>query len=227
MLMRVVILTAGLQRGFLLACILALSGRKTVMMTLAITNGGLNIYAHVRTRKRLRKEEKAMKNKTNRNIGIMIVAFLLFVVLSVILIVFLIRAHENFEKNIKVKENGVTEAVFAVRDLALVPTESREYHINLVCEASGGYHVFLDYNEKKDGGMKHFVEVTVKVDGKTVHVGSLAELIDDGKTVTFDSELYADDPVVITVVYRMPDDVGNEAQGTYADFDICLKIVKS
>ena len=167
-----------------------------------------------------------MKNKTNRNIAIMIVAFALIAMMSVMLIVFLIKAHEEFEENIKVEEDGVTEAVVAVRDLALVPTESKEYHINLVCAASGAYHITLDYTEQDDGGMKEFVEVTVKAAGQTVYVGRLSELIDGGVIVGFDGRLYADEPLVITINYRMPDDVGNEAQGTYSHFDICLKIKK-
>jgi hypothetical protein len=32
---------------------------------------------------------------------------------------------------------------------------------------------------------------------------------------------------VFTVTYTMPRDVGNEAQGTYSDFDLTLKIKKN
>ena len=74
--------------------------------------------------------------------------------------------------------------------------------------------------------MKHCVDVTVKSDGEVVYKGNLVELIDGKKTIEFDGELYAEDPVVITVCYEMPRNVGNEAQGTFADFDIRLKIEK-
>ena len=163
----------------------------------------------------------------NRSINILIVALLLAAVMSVMLIVFIEEAHNNFEKNITVEANGVTESVIPVRDLQLVPTEKKEYSVNLVCEASGGYFVFLDFVEKKDGGMKPFVVVTVSCDGELVYKGSLAELLDTDKIVEFVSTLEADDPSVITFEYQMPRETGNEAQGTYSDFDVKLSIKKN
>ena len=77
---------------------------------------------------------------------------------------------------ITVKENGVTESILEVRDLKLNPTESMEYDVNLLCDASGMYHISLDYNETEDGGMKPFVDVTVKVGGEQVYEGKLEEL---------------------------------------------------
>ena len=156
----------------------------------------------------------------------MIVAFVLLALMSVMIITFIEDTHDNFEKNITVDADGVTEEVVAVRELMLLPTESKEYSINLVCAASGAYRIFLDYEEKADGGMKPFVDVVVKSDDKVVYSGNLAELIDGKRTVEFEGELFAKDPLVVTVCYEMPGGVGNEAQGTFADFDVRLKIKK-
>ncbi len=143
------------------------------------------------------------------------------------LITFLGKAKEDFPENITVSEDGVTESILAVRDLKLCPTESKEYSVNLVCAASGSYHISLDYEEKKNGGMKPFVDVTVKFNGEVVYEGELAALLDSGELIQFEGELHAEEPLVVSICYLMPYDVGNEAQGTYADFDIHLKIEKS
>ena len=163
----------------------------------------------------------------NRSINIMIVAFLLFCVMSTILIAFIINAHDTFDEKIKVRADGVTESVMTVRDLHLSPTESKEYTVDMVCEASGSYHIYLDYVELTDGGMKPFVRVTVSYGDTVAYEGTLAELIDTDAVVCFETELTADDPVPITVRYEMPREVGNEAQGTYAGFDVNIKIEKS
>ena len=163
----------------------------------------------------------------NKSINMLIVAFLLIALTAVMLIVFLDTSKDEFPKKITVSENGVTESVLPTRDLRLNPTESREYCVNLICAASGKYEITLDYEEKLDGGMKPFIEVTVKADGKTVYEGGLLELLDSDKTISFEGELHEKKPLPITISYHMPRDVGNEAQRTYSDFNVHLKIKKA
>ena len=162
----------------------------------------------------------------NRSINILIVALLILAIMSVILITFLIKAKEDFPKDIRVKQDGVTETILPIRDLRLNPTESKEYSIDLYCAASGAYDVYLDYIEKADGGMKPFVEVTVKVGGEVKYEGNLKTLIDNDEIIHFEADLRAKDPVVLSITYLMPREIGNEAQGTYSDFDVELSIKK-
>lgn len=164
----------------------------------------------------------------NKSVNILVVSLLLLGLVAVMLTVFLGGAKEKFPESITVSEDGVTESILAVRDLKLNPTESKEYSVSLVCDASGLYNIQLDYEEKNDGGMKPFVDVIVKLDGSVIYEGGLAELLDnDGEPIRFECELNATEPLVVSFCYSMPYDIGNEAQGTYADFDINLKIEKS
>ena len=163
----------------------------------------------------------------NRSINLLIVSLLLIAAMAVTLIVFLEKAKEDFPKNITVDGDGVTESILPVRDLSLNPTESREYSVNLVCAASGSYIITLDYVEKVDGGMKPFVNVTVTCGELTLYTGSLSDLLDTDIVLKMEGDLYAEDPLTLTFRYEMPESVGNEAQGTYSDFDIDLKIQKS
>ena len=108
----------------------------------------------------------------------------------------------------------------------LLPTETKEYTVQLVCEASGSYYIYVSYIETNDGGMKHFVDVRIKKGDDTVYEGKLDELLDTEKIVEFEGVIEADDPIPITVYYTMPGTVGNEAQGTSASFNLNLKIKK-
>ena len=166
----------------------------------------------------------------NRSINMLIVSLLLLGVFSVILTVFLWQAKEDFPKDITVDEGGVTETILAVRDLKLNPTESKEYSVNLFCAASGGYDISLDYEETVNGRLKQFVSVTIKANDTVVYEGGLMALLDGNEVIRFNGELRNkkdEKPLVLTIIYHMPRSVGNEAQGTYADFDIHLSIKKS
>lgn len=158
----------------------------------------------------------------------LIVGIILLSLMAVMLLVFLWDAKEKFPKEITVSADGVTESILPIRDLHLNPTETKEYSVNLFCRASGGYNVYLDFEETEDGGMKPFVDVAVKVDGEVIYEGRLLDLLsENGETVKCHTELYAKEARVFTLSYTMPRDVGNEAQGTYSDFDVHLGIKKS
>ena len=163
----------------------------------------------------------------DRSFYILLVAILLLSLMALMLWLFLHKADEEFEGSILVKENGITETLIPVRDLTLVPGDKKEYDIKLVCQASGSYFIHLDFEERDDGGMKEFVNVVVEFDGVQVYEGRLTELLDDGKIIETEDNLYAEDPVIVTVRYIMPIETGNEAQGTSSDFDIHVVINKS
>ena len=162
----------------------------------------------------------------NRSINILIVSLLMLGLMAVMLILLVDKAHDDFDDNITISKNGETEKTLSVSGLKLVPTESREYSVNLVCLASGAYAVTVDLEEIEDGGMKHFVDVVLKVDGECVYEGTLLSLLDGNEIVQFDAELFEKDPVVLTFSYTMPYHVGNEAQGTTADFYVHINIKK-
>lgn len=162
----------------------------------------------------------------NKNINMLIISFLVISAFAVMLIIFVGTAKRDFAENIKVSQNGLTEDVFTVRDLRLNPSESKEYSANLVCAASGTFAFELSYEEKTDGGLKQFINVTITADGAVVYQGSLQDLINNGLKVNFKGELQAKEPLVLTFHYEMPREIGNEAQGTYSDFDVHIKVEK-
>lgn len=163
----------------------------------------------------------------NKSMNILIVALLLLSLMSITLIVFLDDAHNRFKQDITVNAGGVTEEIMAVRDLHLNPTESREYSVNFTCAASGLYDFAIEYIEEKDGGMKNFVNVNVRFGDELLYSGRLADLFLEDVVLEFQGELHATEPVTVKFSYGMPYEVGNEAQGTSADFDIRFTVSKA
>ena len=162
-----------------------------------------------------------------RSLNILLVGIMLLTLLAIMMVFFLYRADLKFENNITVTENGVTESVMKVKDLTLTPGAQRDYHVNLICDATGGYHFFIDYEEVYDGGMKDFVNVRIMFGEQEVYYGRLKTLLDEGEIPTFDGILDHADPLVLSFYYEMPIETGNEAQGTCADFDIIITIKKN
>lgn len=158
---------------------------------------------------------------------IIIVAMLLLIAFSIMLIIFLHNADEIYEGNIRVRENDVTETTIPVRDLVMNPGVEKEYHVDLICDATGSYFIHIDFEEKKDGGMKDFVEVTILSNDKRVYQGPLTALLDDKLIFEFIGELDESEPHVLTFKYMMPLETGNEAQGTSSNFDIHIVIKKA
>ena len=162
----------------------------------------------------------------NRSLNMLIVAMVILAAFSVAIAMFLYDAHEEFDDRIEVSENGVTQQTMKMRNLKLVPTESKEYFVDFYCAASGTYEFDVQYEETADGGMKNFVNVAVTFDDEVIYRGTLAELLDADTVIEFDGYLNDDEPVRVLFSYEMPYETGNEAQGTWSDFNINFEIKK-
>lgn len=147
-------------------------------------------------------------------------------VAAICLALFVFNSHETFKRKIQVKVDGVTEETFSVKELELNPSGGKEYEIELFCETEGEFGVELIYKEKRDGGMKKFVRVTVLSNEDVVYEGGLSELLDGEETVTFGCQLTSDESAKIVIRYTMPAETGNEAQNTSTAFDVTVKIQK-
>ena len=161
-----------------------------------------------------------------KSINMLLVAMIMISLFAVMMIMFLYRADLKFENTVTVRENGVTESVLKVKELTLTPGAVRDYHVNLVCDATGMYHIYVDYEEIHNGGMKDFVDVRIMFGEQVIYDGCLKSLL-DGEIVAFDGELDHAEPLVLSFYYEMPIETGNEAKGTSCDFDIVLTIRKS
>lgn len=155
--------------------------------------------------------------KTASRIIIVVLAVAIAVGIAVICIVLT----TNKTLKIKLDDSGVTHAELKFSANGLLPAESREYSVVLQAKTSGTYNVTLEF-VGENSILGDFVDVTVEYDGgKAEH--SLAEML-NGETVEFTCEIAKKS--AIKIIYTMPEETGNEAQGASADFDILLTVVR-
>ena len=167
-----------------------------------------------------------MKNVKKKTFISIIITLSMITLAAICTCLFMLNAYFKFKNTVTVKADGVTQATVSVSDLSLTPSQSKEYEINFVCDVAGTFSVELDYQEKDDGGMKDFVDVSVYAEGACVYEGGLAYLLQPDSLVTFNSTLHAKTPNAVKIVYAMPSETGNDAKNTSATFDILVRIYK-
>ena len=170
----------------------------------------------------MRRGKESMKSKS---FGIMIIGLALLLIMSIVMLLFIVRAHERFHSDLAITVDGVTEKTLTVPSLQLVPGSQEEYDVHVKCEASGLYEVEVFYYEKQNGGLKNFVNAVMTLGDERVHKGALRDLI-DGEPVRFDWTFEEGEAMTLTISYEMPIEIGNEAKGTSAGFDVKIKITK-
>lgn len=115
-------------------------------------------------------------------------------------------------------ENGETETV-KFDNLALIPGDFCEYRINLKRDGAARYDLKLDFVELEDKSLKNFARVKIMSGDNVLYDELLATafLNDDlVLPVDFKENINTD----LTVVYYLPEEVGNEAKNTEAVFEL-------
>ena len=118
---------------------------------------------------------------------------------------------------ITLKEDGATTAKLDFSASGMIPGDSREYVIHLK-GSSGHYALNFQFAPTDNNSLKDFVKVTLR-HGDDSYTYSLSELL-TGKTVRLDCVVDDGGVAVVSVIYSMPTDISNEAQGADADFTI-------
>ena len=158
----------------------------------------------------------------SKSIWILIISFIVVAFISIAIIFNNLDARSEFTNSVKIDGSGYAEKEIEVRNLQLHPNESKSYSIEVAPEFGGDYEISINYQEIKDGGLKEFETVSFSVDGKQVQSSSLKSLLDGKSSIVILQNFSEDKPLKLTVTYIMPYEVGNEAQGAYADFDVTL-----
>ncbi|MBR3804174.1 MAG: hypothetical protein IKJ14_02350 [Clostridia bacterium] len=158
----------------------------------------------------------------SKSIWVLIISFIVVAFISIAIIFNNLDARSEFTNSVKIDGSGYAEKEIEVRNLQLHPNESKSYTIEVAPEFGGDYEISINYQEIKDGGLKEFVTVSFSVDGKQVQSSSLKNLLDGKSSIVILQNFSEDKPLKLTVTYIMPYEVGNEAQGAYADFDVTL-----
>ena len=161
--------------------------------------------------------------KINRMFWAIMITVCTLIAFGVVLLVSTNKDFDDMKKSVTVSADGVTQETLEIKDLSLVPGDKVEYEISLTITASATYHLTLDFSEEKDGGLKQFVNTTIKLDEKEVSSDKLSAFLSGKK---MDEKLAAEEGQVLSlkIIYDMGIEVGDEAQETYSDFDVALTI---
>ncbi len=103
----------------------------------------------------------------------------------------------------------------------IAPGVDMSYTIDLKANRGDGFDVLMQFEPDVGNSLAKFLDVEVLVEGQSVGKGSLIEFL-DGRSLSFRADFKNKPRVEVTFIYSMGIDVGDEAQGATADFDIIL-----
>ncbi len=159
-----------------------------------------------------------MRERVSRDI--LILALVVVYLLGFFFFVYERNALKDYSTGATLEVNG-TEVFERKVDLpSLRPGEDFEYKVKFKSRAADDYDIGIEFKEVGESTLKDFVNVEICY-GEEVYVHTLCEMLDENKKVNFVCAL-GEEPAQITIRFSMPEEVGNEAQGTVADFDVLL-----
>lgn len=124
------------------------------------------------------------------------------------------------DNNIDVEiEEGETSVV-EFEELGLVPGQSVEYELYLSTGDGPTQCISLDFYETGDSPLKDYVRVTIFLNDEEICDELLGDVMDAGNIVC-NADISSGEHK-ITLVYYMPEEVGNEAAGAEAWFDLFI-----
>jgi hypothetical protein len=159
-----------------------------------------------------------MNNQMIKNICILALSVL--IIIGVILM--LSAAFSGGEDNviqIELDKDSLPPLEFS--DLHLIPGGSCEYVIKFSGRASGKYSLDLKLVKTKDGTLGDFARVKLLSHGEELYDKLLSEAF-DGEAIELEVDLKNHINSELQVVYYLPSDVGNEAKGAEAFFELLV-----
>ena len=165
-------------------------------------------------------KDKEIHSKNKVRVLIFIMALMIFfgAILTIIMLFQSCGANQNIY--VKIAKTDVTK-LQQIRLEGMYPGSKHEYTLNITAELPGTYKLGFDYEEIRDEGLKKYIYVEMIYEGVMLYQGNLSDLLGE-KQISLETELNERNPIQIRIVYKMPKEVGNEAQGASMDFDIII-----
>lgn len=120
---------------------------------------------------------------------------------------------------VEIEDGETTEVEF--EKLGLLPGQSTEYTLYLSSSDGPTKTVHFDFHETSDSPLADFVYVKMIFNGEVICDALLADVMTDAP-ITFEADLSTGEQHEVTIIYYMPEEVGNEAEGAEAWFDLYI-----
>lgn len=150
-----------------------------------------------------------------------IIALCLAIFLGLTIFAFIYGAQDEFKKSVKLQAYGTTVKTYEINELALAPGDSKEYELIYYSSVSGAYKLQVNFVDKSGGTLKYYLNVEIEADGYKAS-GNLFALMAAEEGTELELYLEAKGTNSLKIRFIMPENIGNEAQGTTADFDIVV-----
>lgn len=149
-----------------------------------------------------------------------IITLLVFIGVGVGILIWVLLSNETFVRDVELESEGVTTKELAYSAENFLPGQTREYALTVHCGEAGEFSVAFSAKSTGEGTLWKYLGIEI-VCGEVSKEVALTELF-EGSSLGFDISLQEDAPMRFTIRYKMPLDVGNEAQKERADFVLLL-----
>ena len=106
-------------------------------------------------------------------------------------------------------------------DLTLVPGEESKYSLILTSAYEDDYDISLHFSETEDRLLKEYAYVRIECGDEVLCDKRLSEVL-DGDPIAFKHRLSSETDCEVVVSYYLPIEIGNEAEGTAAEFSLMI-----
>lgn len=157
---------------------------------------------------------------------LMLAAFCIAAMTGMGIILYTQNAKDTFEigEDVTLRPEGETTITQEVTELSLIPGTSQSYSVEMKCKAENNYAINVAFTETGGSPLRQFTFVEVYLNGGLIGRASLDDLL-RGEAFDTECKLYADTSAVLELRYDMPLDVGNEAEDSFASFDVTITVV--
>lgn len=168
-----------------------------------------------------------------KKVAVVLIGVLLATIVAGLgILLYINQAHDSFEADatIKVSADGAPQKIKAVSLGDIKPGDTIENTIELYCLASGTYLVTISFDYTGEQEISDSIANLISVSSEVNNIrqeDSLYNLLSGNDTLSVNCTLESDVSTPIYINYHMSEEVGNEAQGVFADFNIVIDISKA
>lgn len=149
---------------------------------------------------------------------VLIILFVLLIAAGIAIGSVLLNRNGGFSKEITLSGTVVHEELGVSLD-GMVPGKTVSYMVSFKGEISQTYDVSLVFTPAGDCTLADYIDVNVTLDGKQLNAGKLNAYL-SGDAINLGLSATEKDKSVLEITYTMPAEVGNEAQGASAAFNV-------